>query len=266
MANVVQVNTWEECEDKIRQLEASNGSKDQQVLFRGQADAKWPLKTTLERLQSEVDVVKYYRLIMRIRHEIGNYSQRDWKLPSLSTITGWSKDYDKFALKQLPAYSYMVNLRHNGFPSSLLDWTDSPYIAAYFAFAEKTDAINVSIYAYFEAKPGTKVRSSDKPQIFRLGHYVSAHRRHFRQRSIYTYCARWNASGAVFVSHQDVLNERGPRSDSLWKIEIPASERRKVLALLDRFNLNAFSLFDSEESLMQTLAFREIDSKEHSLS
>jgi len=30
---------------------------------------------------------------------------------------------------------------------------------------------------------------------------------------------------------------------------------------LDRFNLNEFSLFDSEESLMETLAFREIDLK-----
>jgi len=33
----------------------------------------------------------------------------------------------------------------------------------------------------------------------------------------------------------------------------------KVLKILDSYNLNAFSLFGSEESLMETLAARELD-------
>jgi hypothetical protein len=43
------------------------------------------------------------------------------------------------------------------------------------------------------------------------------------------------------------------------KINIPVSQRVKVLRFLDRFKLNTFSLFDSEESLMEMLAFRTID-------
>jgi hypothetical protein len=42
------------------------------------------------------------------------------------------------------------------------------------------------------------------------------------------------------------------------KFTIPASERRKVLEQLDEFNVNAFSLFGSEESLMETLTVREL--------
>jgi hypothetical protein len=49
--------------------------------------------------------------------------------------------------------------------------------------------------------------------------------------------------------------------DVLWKFVIPAKKRLKVLTQLDKYNLNAFSLFDSEESLMETLAFREVDLK-----
>jgi hypothetical protein len=49
--------------------------------------------------------------------------------------------------------------------------------------------------------------------------------------------------------------------DVLWKIVIPPSERTKVLSLLDRFNVNAYSLFGSDESLMETLAVREVDLK-----
>jgi len=62
-------------------------------------------------------------------------------------------------------------------------------------------------------------------------------------------------------AHQGVFNIKSSDQDLLWKIEIPASERVNVLRFLDKFNLNAFSLFDSEESLIETLAFREIDLK-----
>jgi len=36
-------------------------------------------------------------------------------------------------------------------------------------------------------------------------------------------------------------------------------DRLKVLAYFDEFNLNDFTLFDTEESLMEMLAVREID-------
>lgn len=60
----------------------------------------------------------------------------------------------------------------------------------------------------------------------------------------------------VFRSHQELFELGRTDQDALWKIVIPASERTKVLTRLDKYNLNAFSLFDSEESLMETLAFR----------
>lgn len=35
------------------------------------------------------------------------------------------------------SYGFMTRLRHHGFPSPLLDWPQSPYIAAFFAFNKK---------------------------------------------------------------------------------------------------------------------------------
>ncbi len=43
----------------------------------------------------------------------------------------------------------------------------------------------------------------------------------------------------------------------LWKIDIPASESLIALHDLDRMNINAFSLFGSEEALIRTVAIRE---------
>jgi hypothetical protein len=48
--------------------------------------------------------------------------------------------------------------------------------------------------------------------------------------------------------------------DVVMKINIPMKERLKVLKLLDAHNLNAFSLFGTEESLVETMAIRELES------
>jgi hypothetical protein len=90
---------------------------------------------------------------------------------------------------------------------------------------------------------------------------VKTHTRHFRQQSRYTICCEFREpTGWWFTSHERVfaLSQQGGTQDLLWKITIPASERTKVLSYLDEFNLNAFSLFGSDESLMETLAFRHL--------
>ncbi|MBO9735372.1 hypothetical protein J7424_11195, partial [Xanthomonas phaseoli pv. phaseoli] len=48
------------------------------------------------------------------------------------------------------------------------------------------------------------------------------------------------------------------RQDRLDKFVIPARLRRGILRQLDAMNINPFSLFGTEESLMQMLAFREM--------
>jgi hypothetical protein len=40
------------------------------------------------------------------------------------------------------------------------------------------------------------------------------------------------------------------------KFNVPATERAKVLKNLDQYNLNAFSLFSTEEGLMEAMAHR----------
>jgi hypothetical protein len=56
------------------------------------------------------------------------------------------------------------------------------------------------------------------------------------------------------------IQDRGEQ-DLLWKIVIPGKERQKVLRHFDKFNLNEFTLFDTEEGLMEMLAMREFDLK-----
>ncbi len=65
-----------------------------------------------------------------------------------------------------------------------------------------------------------------------------------------------------FSPHDGAFSRRDPDQDRLWKFSMPATERSKVLRILDSYNLNSFSLFGSEESLMDTLSVRAFDFKE----
>ena len=89
-----------------------------------------------------------------------------------------------------------------------------------------------------------------------IGKYVPSHPRHFRQQSNYTMCANFDDSGCHFHHHEPVFEGRG-RQDFLWKFTIPSSERLPILRKLDEYNLNAFSLFDTDEALLETMWFRE---------
>ena len=65
-----------------------------------------------------------------------------------------------------------------------------------------------------------------------------------------------------FVSHDEVFSH--PRrkqdftQDVCYKFNLPSTERKKVLKILDNYNITAHSLFGSEEALMETMALREL--------
>jgi len=257
----INVSTWEECEAEVTKIEKAYATSHTKLLFRGQRDSVWPLDTTLERrIPAGISVNNYYDMISRVMPVTSTYFDASWVMPSSDEINAWCKDYNEFTLANLPAYDYLAYLRHHGFPSPLLDWSRSLYVAAYFAFAN-TVSSEVAIFVFLEQPDNTKHSSSSAPQIHIFGPYVKTHPRHFRQQSRYTVCAKFESDTAEFRPHQSVFEPGRTDQDLLWKFVVPANERLKVLSRLDEYNLNAFSLFDSEESLMETLAFREIDLK-----
>jgi hypothetical protein len=105
---------------------------------------------------------------------------------------------------------------------------------------------------------GHKGSAAGEPMIRPIGPYVRSHPRHFRQQSDYTICGGCDRdSGWRFCPHESVFGSRGDEQDALWKFNLPSSEGTKILDSLNQYNLNAFSLFDSEETLLETMWFRE---------
>lgn len=259
------VNNWEEFVTGITDLRRKY-SIYTPLVFRGLADSQWKLTTTLERAGcSAMRLRDYYLLTHRIRPAIETATNSRWEIADFTLAM--EKDFNdrdlildhRFPTQEM--YRFMIYLRHHGFPSPLLDWSLSPYVAAFFAFRDKNDARSRSVYAYCEYPEGSKGGAAGEARIYDIGRYIRSHPRHFLQQSDYTICAAFDEKlGLYFHEHGPVFGGHG-RQDMLWKFNLPSSERNRVLRVLDDYNLNAFSLFGSEESLLEMLWFREHASK-----
>lgn len=223
-------------------------------IFRGQAHASWELETTLDRMvKRDFGMEEYFKTLRSVRPAVISNTGKVWDIP----------DHFDNEVPVPQGYEFMVYLRHHGFPSPLLDWTRSPYVAAYFAFhsCEHRDDDKVAIYSYVEYVGGAKSWSSGVPSIHGLGPYVVSDKRHYAQQCEYTICKKMTDGEYVYTSHKGATVQGKSEQDDLVKYILPTSEKGNVLRRLELMNVTALSLFGSEESLMETLAYQEIGKK-----
>ncbi len=276
------VESWSQFSSAISGLREEHAIKkgalvpEVQILFRGVSSASLPLQTTLERRSPDGwSPKRYAELTLRCQPEIESYSGRRWDLPSSKKLPNDFPDYDEDPIKiSIPEhwYRYWVYLRHYGFPSPLLDWTESENIAAFFAFdglkpalpAETSDQ-RVAVYAFVELPRGHKTIGEGSPLISSLGPYVRTHKRHFVQQSWYTVCVQFSDGKHVFVPHDRVMGRGRLYQDKLVRFTLPALDQCQALKDLQRMNITRYTLFQTEEALMSTLAFNKLEKRAREL-
>lgn len=266
---LIELATWSDYRSAIEDVYSKYGKHrfgsyelKNRVLFRGQADASWRLVTTLERFSKRTWSVRdYAQLAHRCGPQVESFTDRSLDLLGWDALAKYCESFDPVE-QGPPDYSFWIYLRQHSFPSPLLDWTLSPYIAAFFAASDRTESDKRAVYAYIETPQGTKGGCAGSKAISVLGPYLRAHKRHYLQQSWYTICTQQNEAKYFFTCHEDVLAPNSEHQDLLLKITVPSTERLAMLADLHETNINWFSLFQTEEALVRTLAYEKAERHE----
>jgi hypothetical protein len=284
--NGIEYDSWEEFEGAIKELnkylEDNNiSSNANPPLYRGQRCGKWGLETTLERYtDKKYTITSYLQLIQSAKWAFESHFGKGYGADDI--------DFGKIEFeigKPHPYCQLLPYFRHLGFPSPLLDWTRSFYVAAYFAFCDadpKKDDKSVAVYNYTEHFGRGKHIIPSEGFVDRIGRNIATHKRHYLQQAEYTYAliigenagesAGASAMGVFFqdgnkvtyINHYETIkNSMGEigTQDVCVKHLIPITEKDEVINRLYSMNINEYSLFHTEESLMKTVAYERIRRK-----
>jgi hypothetical protein len=219
-----QRQTWKEFRESLHNFAKLDRQRRNQLWFRGQGNSAWPLLTTLDRHRTFAD-----------DHERADYVER--------LLTEFRCEAIRLGYPELPVGPPGELLaRHHGLPSPLMDWTTSPWVAAYFAFLDSSGAAGetVAIWTLDRAKisPTLNVELIDDQELIRVN------RRALHQRGVFL---------RVATSSQPIADLL---DNALFRFDLPAEERDVALNDLDQMTISATTLLNDLDGAARTAMAR----------
>jgi hypothetical protein len=151
-ARVYQCDTWEQFERFLNSYFDLSVPRRGEWIFRGQSPVNLPLQPTIDRDRKFADESERQGLLDRLLNE---FKKQAIGLEFPFGIPEQPREWELLA-------------RHHGLPSAVLDWTFSPYVAAYFAYVTPSTS-DVAVWAfdrkYFVDQPATS-RKDDPVEIW----------------------------------------------------------------------------------------------------
>lgn len=215
---------------------AADMALDEAVIYRGQRSTSWPLVSSLHRttlVGSAFDLKGYADVIVPRIHD------------ALATSPGRSWD-----LKNEPG-EFLAFLQRHGFPTPLLEWTPSPYVAAFFAF-EAVDRFHpqheaVAIFAFNRRDWSSSIkRVNDFTDP--APHLSTFTPRDAENPKLANQQACFMVTNVVNIDAHIRFNEWQGKS-FLTKYELDARERPRVIRQLALMGLNAETLMPAVEAV-----------------
>lgn len=214
-------------------------------VYRGQANHKWPLIPSFYRQELEVydnsieNVIPNYSLVETMM--LNQFHQK-----GISLLT-------KYKVKH--QLDLMVVAQHHGLPTRLLDWTESPLIALFFAVENLENKDDGCIYEYMPTSLSTYDDIASDANFKSDSDFSFISPRHINERV--------KAQGGYFTLHPlykkvdvkplDILIKNNGAENNLTKAIIPGSSKEKIKQELDRLNINRFTIYPDLDGLAAKL-------------
>jgi len=228
------VKTWGEFVSWAFSLENKN------FIFRGQG-GKYKLSTTFHR---------------NGRFDLSRYSMNDMVKVRDQLSFRLNKYFDLNDINQRGVFYSLI--QHHGFPTPLLDWTYSPFVAAFFAFRKLASGDGddiVRIYALDRTKWENSVKhlsrlSPQQPHFSIIEFPSTDNPRHHPQQSV------MGISNVVDIESHIAEQEARTGNTFLHVVELPRGIRPEVMRHLKLMGLTAASLFPDIDGECEALKER----------
>ena len=223
---------------KFKEIVSEDIEADDSYVYRGQSDATWSLTSSLFRtdiVTNPSNIIGYVNYILpKVQEPVEAWSDQSWNLADFHGLA-----------------EFIAFLQHNGFPTPLLDFAASPYIAAYFAFEgvnhfyPKSDS--VSIYRFnrnlWSKKFPDKTDIADtNPKVSIIMPYIRGNKKMAIQQGLFLY-ANISDIEAHIRSHEEFEGQY------LSKYTLAVDERPFVIKELSLMGISAVQLNPSIESV-----------------
>jgi len=221
-------STWSDFKSLIGERLSREGVfKCGKFLFRGQENAEWKLVSSFDR---EFKCIKYETLIE-------NFEKEYQHIPAV--------------VQSKPEYFPALG-QHYGLPTRLLDWSESYYIAAFFAYQKALHKLEGKSLSRIKAENNSiAIWALDRTKEFWAPYIVrpptGENKRLYEQMGYFIKIPHKND----YISLDDLV-EKTPTSEVLlWKLIIPLREVVEVMADLSFMGLNANILMGGDEGRAQ---------------
>ncbi len=211
-------------------------------LFRGHSDPQWKLDTSYRRycksINIEFDIKRYIEL--------------------LNSFIDIASDFFEHDLHQLTTSAKIALAQHHGLPTPFLDWTESPYIAVFFALWPRIEHLNAGPFTVWAMQVNQQKFEKDiqlddlnPSQPFRIMRpKIFESRRLARQFG-------WFTSVLVDESLDEYAN-RTKEQIRLQRYDISGDAWVMILRELQLMGIRAGTLFDSLDGIAGDVKLKNI--------
>lgn len=243
--------------DSVESLAKEINKFESYYLFRGQANASWKLESSLERV----------------------VGQKNWSKENAKKFEDFSLEkfrskfhlYDRENTPPSSKFSWLSTMQHYGVPTRLLDFTESPYVALYFALESSVTGCqnDMALYAvnyrevrsrtlkYIKEKKKTVSDQQDKvfEEVFDKYSYEVA----WIEEPEYFNARLERQQGSFLFSDNlgrrihDVLELPHYSSTDVKKLVICSKLVVNIYDLLQKMNINRRNLFGDLDGLARSV-------------